>query len=127
MDNLENENPINNELESNNTEKATTSNRKKISWLNIAYDVFTTLIGANMAGNMMILANNYNIDELPTPSKISIYVGGVTSILMGTWIVCKSGDHFWRHLETKLYGSNSEEDIVQIPEDKKVISKKKTK
>lgn len=119
MNNLENENPINNELESDNTEKATASNSKTISWLNIAYDVFTALIGANMAGSMLILANNYNIDELPTPFKISIYAGGVTSILIGSGIVFKSGDHFWRHLETKLYGSNSEEDTVQYQKIKK--------
>lgn len=108
MDNLENEN-VNEQSVSNNIENGITSNAKKISWLNIASDFFTALIGANMLSSSIILANTYNIENLPTVSKISVYVGGISSILIGSGITLKSSQRGWKRLETKLYGDNLEE------------------
>ncbi len=84
MDNLENKIISNEQLDSNNTENKTTSDVKKIHWYEIAIDLFTALIGANMVGSVVVVANECNIEDLPIPYKISVFIGGFASILMGS-------------------------------------------
>lgn len=97
-------------------------NATNISWLNIICSFLNSLVGLNMITSMLILADKFNADELPTPSKISVYVGAITSILIGNGIVLKSSKSMWNQLETKTR-SNLEEDIEQSTEVEQGFSK----
>lgn len=80
MKNIETKSSNVDKLTSSNIENSINRNATNSSWINIICDFLGSAVGANMITSVIILVNNYNIDELPTPYKISIYVGGITSL-----------------------------------------------